>query len=81
MAESFSFDIVSDFDKQELLNALDQAKREIAQRYDLKGYIIKGGQLNYKWMNPKYKEVLQLHNINTRGCQRTNLKFTMLNNL
>ncbi len=37
MAESFSFDIVSDFDKQELLNALDQAKREIAQRYDLKG--------------------------------------------
>ena len=37
MAESFSFDIVSDFDRQELVNALDQVKREISQRYDLKG--------------------------------------------
>ena len=37
MAENFSFDVVSDFDRQELVNALDQAKREIAQRYDLKG--------------------------------------------
>jgi len=37
MAESFSFDVVSDFDRQELVNALDQVKREIAQRYDLKG--------------------------------------------
>jgi len=37
MAESFSFDIVSDFDRQELINSLDQAKREISQRYDLKG--------------------------------------------
>ena len=36
MAENFSFDIVSDFDRQELVNALDQAKREISQRYDLK---------------------------------------------
>ena len=37
MAESFSFDVVSDFEKQELVNTLDQVKREIAQRYDLKG--------------------------------------------
>jgi len=37
MAESFSFDVVSDFERQELVNALDQAKREISQRYDLKG--------------------------------------------
>ena len=37
MAENFSFDIVSDFDKQELVNSLDQVNREIAQRYDLKG--------------------------------------------
>jgi len=37
MAENFSFDIVSDFDRQELVNALDQVKREITQRYDLKG--------------------------------------------
>jgi len=37
MAESFSFDVVSDFERQELVNALDQVKREINQRYDLKG--------------------------------------------
>ena len=37
MAENFSFDVVSDFDRQELVNALDQVNREIAQRYDLKG--------------------------------------------
>jgi len=33
----FSFDVVSDFDHQELVNALDQARREIGQRYDFKG--------------------------------------------
>jgi uncharacterized protein YajQ (UPF0234 family) len=32
-----SFDVVSDFDRQELVNALDQARREIATRYDFKG--------------------------------------------
>jgi len=37
MAESFSFDIVSDFNRQELVNTLDQVNREISQRYDLKG--------------------------------------------
>ena len=36
MAENFSFDVVSDFDRQELVKTLDQVKREIAQRYDLK---------------------------------------------
>ena len=36
MAENFSFDIVSDFDRQELVNTLDQTRREISQRYDLK---------------------------------------------
>jgi cyclic-di-GMP-binding protein len=36
MASTFSFDIVSDFDRQELVNALDQARREITGRYDLK---------------------------------------------
>ena len=30
MASDSSFDIVSDFDQQELVNALDQARREIA---------------------------------------------------
>ncbi len=37
MAGEFSFDVVSDFDVQELRNALDQARREIATRYDFKG--------------------------------------------
>lgn len=36
MASSYSFDVVSQFDRQELLNAVDQANREIANRYDLK---------------------------------------------
>lgn len=36
MAGDFSFDIVSDFDRQELVNAVDQTHREMAQRYDLK---------------------------------------------
>lgn len=33
---TFSFDIVSDYDKAELNNVVDQARREIANRYDLK---------------------------------------------
>ncbi|HEU0164953.1 MAG TPA: YajQ family cyclic di-GMP-binding protein [Thermomicrobiales bacterium] len=36
MASTSSFDIVSKFDRQELKNAVDQAEREIHQRYDLK---------------------------------------------
>ncbi len=36
MASDFSFDIVSDFDRQELVNAVDQTHREMQQRYDLK---------------------------------------------
>jgi uncharacterized protein YajQ (UPF0234 family) len=32
-----SFDVVSEFDRQEVVNALDQARREIATRYDFKG--------------------------------------------
>ncbi len=36
MASTYSFDIVSDFDRQELVNALDQTNREISSRYDLK---------------------------------------------
>ena len=36
MASLSSFDIVSDFDHQELKTALDQATREIQTRYDLK---------------------------------------------
>ncbi|QFZ93197.2 YajQ family cyclic di-GMP-binding protein [Synechococcus elongatus] len=36
MATASSFDVVSDFDQQELVNAVDQARREINNRYDLK---------------------------------------------
>ena len=37
MAETFSFDIVSEVDLQETDNAINQARKEIAQRYDFKG--------------------------------------------
>ena len=37
MAGEVSFDVVSEFDVQELRNALDQVRREVAQRYDFKG--------------------------------------------
>jgi hypothetical protein len=36
MASNYSFDVVSEFDRQELVNAIDQASREINSRYDLK---------------------------------------------
>jgi len=36
METSFSFDVVSDFEHQELVNAIDQTRREIISRYDLK---------------------------------------------
>lgn len=36
MAKDCSFDIVSEFDKQELVNAIDQVKRDIVSRFDLK---------------------------------------------
>lgn len=34
---NFSFDIVSEYDKAEINNVFDQAKREIENRYDFKG--------------------------------------------
>lgn len=37
MAKSFSFDITSDFDASELDHAIDQARRELGNRYDFKG--------------------------------------------
>ena len=36
MAKDCSFDIVSEFDRQELVNAVDQVKRDISSRFDLK---------------------------------------------
>ena len=37
MPADFSFDVVSQFDRQELVNAIDQTKREITTRFDFKG--------------------------------------------
>src|SRR5437660_1378557 len=36
MPADYSFDVVSQFERQELVNAVDQALREIHTRYDLK---------------------------------------------
>ena len=36
MASNYSFDVVSEFDRQELVNAIDQVQRELKSRYDLK---------------------------------------------
>ena len=36
MAKDCSFDIVSEFDRQELVNAIDQVKRDVSSRFDLK---------------------------------------------
>ena len=37
MAQTFSFDVTSTIDLQEVDNAVNQAKKEIGQRYDFKG--------------------------------------------
>jgi len=40
LAGEVSFDVVSEFDEQELRNALDQVRREVQQRYDFKGVTV-----------------------------------------
>ena len=37
MASTFSFDIVSEYNLAEVINAVDQTKRELSNRYDMKG--------------------------------------------
>ena len=37
MAQDHSFDVVSEFERQEMVNAVEQARREITTRYDFKG--------------------------------------------
>lgn len=44
MASESSFDIVSKVDKQEVSNALNQAQKEVAQRYDFRGV---GAEINF----------------------------------
>jgi len=36
MAKDCSFDVVSEFNRQELVNAVDQVKRDLSSRFDLK---------------------------------------------
>ncbi len=40
MAAEVSFDVVSDFDHQELVNALDQVRREVAARFDFRNITV-----------------------------------------
>ncbi len=40
MASDYSFDITSDFDHQEMINAIDQTRREIENRFDFKGVLV-----------------------------------------
>lgn len=44
MAKESSFDVVSTVDMQEIDNAFQQSKKELAQRYDLKG---SGAQISF----------------------------------
>ena len=37
MAQTYSFDVTTGVDLQEVDNAINQAQKEIAQRYDFKG--------------------------------------------
>ena len=37
MASSYSFDVVCQVDLQEVINAVDQSRREINNRYDFRG--------------------------------------------
>jgi uncharacterized protein YajQ (UPF0234 family) len=37
MAKEHSFDITAELDKQEMKNAIEQAKKEVSTRYDFKG--------------------------------------------
>jgi cyclic-di-GMP-binding protein len=40
MPQEYSFDVVSQFDAQELTNAVDQTRREIAGRFDFKNVTV-----------------------------------------
>ena len=50
MADNFSFDIASEVDLQEADNAVNQAKKELSQRYDFRGV---NHQLNTTGMRRK----------------------------
>jgi len=63
MAKECSFDIVSEFDRQELVNAVDQVKRDVSSRFDLKD---SGSEINLdadKEIVVTTKDEMKLRNI------------------
>lgn len=50
---NFSFDVVSDYDKAEMNNVFDQARKELANRYDLKGT-----SADLEWLDPEKSGLL-----------------------
>ena len=63
MAKDASFDIVSEFDKQELVNALDQVKRELSTRFDLKDSSSTVDLVEDKAINITTNDEMKLKNI------------------
>ena len=63
MAKDASFDIVSEFDKQELVNALDQVKRELSTRFDLKDSSSTVDLVEDKAINITTNDEMKLRNI------------------
>jgi len=47
-----SFDIVSEVDKQELDNAINQARKELATRFDLRAQLLKFSPRKRKLRSP-----------------------------
>jgi len=60
-----SFDVVSEIDQHELTNAVDQANREIANRFDFKGTDskIEKSEANLKLIAPTEFQVSQIRDI------------------
>jgi len=52
MSSDYSFDITCDYDHQEMVNAIDQTRREIENRFDFKGVMV---EINH---NEKDKEIV-----------------------
>ncbi|MBQ7287517.1 MAG: YajQ family cyclic di-GMP-binding protein [Candidatus Gastranaerophilales bacterium] len=63
MAKDASFDIVSEYDKQELVNALDQVRRELTTRFDLKDSNSNIEMVEDKAINITTNDEMKLKNI------------------
>ena len=69
MAQEFSFDIVCEFEMQEVKNAVDQVKKEIATRYDFKG-VIAEIDLNDEEISMSAPDTMKLKSINDMLLQK-----------